>query len=156
MQIRRADTHDARLLTELVMTVQHIHAENRPDIFKPALVTDDLVKWFENALAQTENHIYIGEVEGKAVGYLFAEVYRRPETPFTHAMEMIYIEQISVNSEHQGKGYGKQLMQAAYDLASAENINRLVLEVWNFNIHAIEFYENRGFQAFNQRMELQL
>src|SRR5262245_11342018 len=98
MEIRRAGVRDARLLAELVTTVQGIHAENRLDIFKPPQVTDDLVDWFQRALSQPENHIYIGEVEGEAVGYVYAEVYRRPENPFTHAMSMIYIEQISVNA----------------------------------------------------------
>jgi hypothetical protein len=36
MEIRRADVHDTRLLAELVITVQHIHAVNRPEFFKPA------------------------------------------------------------------------------------------------------------------------
>jgi ribosomal protein S18 acetylase RimI-like enzyme len=38
-------------------------------------------------------------------------------------------------------------------LAHRENLKRIVLGVWNFNIHAIEFYKGQGFRCFEERME---
>jgi ribosomal protein S18 acetylase RimI-like enzyme len=153
MEIRRASLFDARLLAGLNMTVQQLHAENRPEIFKPPLVSDELVNWYEEMLSQTENHVFIGEVNGEAVGYLCAKVVHRPENPFTYALHVIYVEEISVNEEYQGRGCGKQLMQAAYELAQVENIRRIMLNVWNFNSQAISFYKSLGFQVCHERME---
>jgi len=156
MEIRRATVKDTRLLAELNKTVQQLHAENRPDFFKPPQMTAELVAWYADLLAQPENNVYISEVDNEAIGYMVAKVVHRPENPFTYARNVLYIDEISINTKHQGKGYGKRLLLAAYDLAQTENINRIELGVLAFNIHAIEFYKRQGFRVYSERMELEL
>jgi ribosomal protein S18 acetylase RimI-like enzyme len=156
MQIRHADVEDSQLLAELNATVQRLHAENRPDIFKPPVLSDELVAWFETLLRESDSHIFIGELESEAVGYIVTKIIRRPDNPFTYAANVLYIDQISINTEHQGKGYGKRLLLAAYNLARSENINRIELGVLDFNIHAIEFYKRQGFRIYSERMAFEL
>ncbi len=155
MNIRRASIDDAELIARLNEPVQRMHAEARPDFFKPYTLDDDLITFYIDLLIAPENHIFIGEVDGQAVGYVYAKLNRRPESPFTFAIDEIVIDQISVNDDQRGKGCGEKLMQAVYDLAKAEHIQRVMLMVWDFNSHAIGFYKKLGFRVYSERMELQ-
>jgi hypothetical protein len=99
MHIRRATIADARHVAQLNATVQALHAQARPEIFKSPVVDDDLVNWFGVLLEKPDNHIFIAEFEGESVGYLLAMVIHRPENPFTYAMDYLLIDQLSVNTD---------------------------------------------------------
>jgi GNAT superfamily N-acetyltransferase len=156
MLVRRATGEDAELLARLNGPVQQLHADARPDIYKPALHTDELIEFYRQILDEPDSHVWIVEVDGEPAGCAVAQVVRRPENPFTYLLEMLRIDQISVNPEHQGKGCGKALLKAVFELARAEGIQRVVLDVWDFNRHAIEFYERQGFHTLSFRMELNM
>ncbi|MBI5931031.1 MAG: GNAT family N-acetyltransferase [Chloroflexi bacterium] len=154
MIIRQATLDDARLLAALSTHVQQVHVEARPITFKPAEVTDELIQFYTDLLPQPDHYIFIVEGDGMAIGYVFVKWVNRPANPFINADHFLHVDQISVNPEARGKGYGKVLMSAVYDLAQQHNIKRITLDVWQFNTSAIEFYLNLGFNPFMQRMEL--
>ncbi len=154
MQIRQATHEDAHLLAELSTYVQQVHVEVRPSTFRPAEVTEGLIKFYADLLPQPDCYFFIVEDEGTAVGYVFVKHMDRPANPFTHADTFLHIDQISVNLDARGKGYGKALMQTIYNLAAQHGIQRITLDVWHFNTIAIEFYHNLGFTPFMQRMEI--
>jgi ribosomal protein S18 acetylase RimI-like enzyme len=156
IQIRRATIDDASLLACMNATVQQLHADARPDIFKLPVVSDELISWFESILHEASIHIFIGELDGEAIGYLVAKIVHRPENPFTYPMDYLLIDQISVNVDHQGRGCGKKLLDVVCELALAENLKRITLNVWNFNTHAVEFYRSQGFRVFDERLEMEL
>ncbi len=154
MTIRQATQADTHLLADLTTHVQRVHVEARPRTFRPAEVTEDLIKFYAELLPQPDNYFFIVEDAGTAVGYVFVKHINRPINPFTHADTFLHIDQISVNPDARGKGYGKALMQAVYDLAAQHGIQRITLDVWHFNTVAIEFYHNLGFTPFMHRMEI--
>jgi ribosomal protein S18 acetylase RimI-like enzyme len=154
ISIRCATSEDADLLARLHGPIQQLHADARPDIYKPVSKMDALIEDYRQALTDPNNYVWIAEIGGEPVGCVIAQVMRRPETIYTHPREMVRIDQISVNPEHQGMGYGKALLNAVLERARAEGIQRVVLDVWDFNRHAIEFYERQGFRAFSHEMEL--
>lgn len=156
MQLRRATLDDAQLLASLNQSIQRMHADARPDVFKPAQLNEALVGWYRELLSQLENHVFIAEIDGEPVGCLYAKIVRRPENPFAYAMDFMLVDQLSVIPEYQGRGYGKRLLQAAFDLARTENLHRVILDVWAFNDHAIEFYKQQGFRVYLERMEIVL
>ncbi|MBZ0318648.1 MAG: GNAT family N-acetyltransferase [Anaerolineae bacterium] len=154
MIIRQATQADAHLLAELSTHVQQVHVEARPRTFRPAEVSEDLITFYADLLPQLDNYFFIAEEGGTAVGYVFVKHINRPINPYTHADTFLHIDQISVNPDARGKGCGKALMQAVYDLAARHSIQRITLDVWQFNETAIEFYRNLGFNPFMQRMEI--
>lgn len=156
MHIRRATMEDAPILTCLTGPVQALHAQAYPQIFKPSFDADAMTQHFEQILTSASNYIFIGEVNGEAVGNVYAQMVVRPENVFTYAMEYINIDQISVNPEHQGKGYGTQLTEYVFELARAKGISRITLTVWAFNAQATRFYEKLGFSRVLGRMEINL
>ncbi len=56
----------------------------------------------------------------------------------------IYLEDLFVEPNHRGKGYGKALLMALVDLAKENNYGRVEWSVLNWNTSAIEFYESIG------------
>jgi diamine N-acetyltransferase len=154
MIIRQATLEDAPLLAELTTHVQQVHVEMRPTTFRPAEVTADLINFYADLLPQPDCYFFIIESEGSAVGYVGVKRIDRQPNPFVHPETFLHIDQISVNPTGRGKGYGKLLMDAVYNLAQQQEIQRITLDVWQFNTNAIEFYLNLGFNPFMQRMEL--
>ena len=117
---------------------------------------EDMLQFYTDRLATPDHHFFIGEVEAEPVGYVYAIVTRRPENPFTYAMDFVVIDQISVNPECRSNGYGDQLMQYVFEFAKAQGIHRVTLNVWSFNQRAIAFYERQGLREFTRWMEITL
>ena len=84
-----------------------------------------------------------------------AQVVHRPEHPFRHALDLVYVDQIAVDPAHRRRGYGARLLREAVALAQAAGIRRVELDVWAFNAGARRFFAGQGFGVFNERMELE-
>lgn len=155
MNIRQATSDDAQTLAQLNVHVQQVHADARPEVFKPP-IDDAWVEAIADRIRSLEGTFFIAEIDGEAVGYLYAEHIERPDNVFTYVREYVLIDQMSVNPEYYGTGVADQLMQTVKDWTSAQGIERIVLGVWAFNQRAIRFYEKQGFTHFIHRMELML
>jgi ribosomal protein S18 acetylase RimI-like enzyme len=55
-------------------------------------------------------------------------------------------EIISLNSLEEGHGTGTKLIEEAIRAARAENCKRIFLSTTNDNLHALGFYQKRGFE----------
>jgi diamine N-acetyltransferase len=153
MNTRPAQTGDAALLARLNRAVQQMHADNRPDFFKPPDDLAPFVQFFDGILAQSQNHVLIAEEDGQSVGYLYGEVIDRPENPYSYAWRYFYIHQISVEPPYRRQGIGSRLLAAARRLARELAISHLALDTWSFNKEAQAFFAKEGFVVFNQRLE---
>jgi GNAT superfamily N-acetyltransferase len=92
-----------------------------------------------------------GKQRATAVGYASAEIVRRPETPFHHAYDMVYLHHLSVRSTHRRKGIGSALLDAVRQAATAVDIELIALDVWTFNAEARAFFNHHGFTTYNER-----
>lgn len=152
--IRPATVEDAELLAALNVPVQQMHADMMPHIFKPAVVTPALIEHYQNALAGENTAAYIAEVDGMPAGYILCHIQLRPDNPFTFARQILYIDEISVNPEYRRRGCGQELIQVALKLAREKQLTRVVLDMWNFNDGAHQFYLSQGFEVYQYRMQL--
>ncbi len=73
----------------------------------------------------------------------FASVHREWERAWQQAAEL---HELVVSKDYQGKGVGRQLMEAALKYAKASGKRRLALWVAEGNERAIEWYRRLGFQ----------
>ena len=62
----------------------------------------------------------------------------------------IYLEDLFVDPEHRGKGFGKALLAHLAKLAQERNCGRLEWAVLNWNQPSIEFYESLGAKPMNE------
>jgi GNAT superfamily N-acetyltransferase len=155
MTIRQASPADAATISRLNVPVQQLHADAEPDTFKQpesdAFAAESLREW----LAAEDRYFYIAHEGETAVGYIYGEVRRRPENPYTHARAQLYIHQIAVAPAYQGRGYGAQLIRRVRDLADELGIETIALDTWVFNDQARQFFAGQGFTPFMVRMRLQ-
>lgn len=155
MNIRLAVATDAEILSSLNADVQQLHADAWPHLFKQPSEGTFPPSAAKELIDEPYNRIYIGEIDGAAIGYIYAEIQVRPENPFTYERKQVLIHHISILPEHQKKGYGEQLIQSVKRLAREHDIQTIMLDVWSFNTKAKAFFERQGFTVFNQRMWLE-
>ena len=68
----------------------------------------------------------------------------------------IYLEDLFVDPDHRGKGFGKALLAHLAKLAQERNCGRLEWAVLNWNQPSIEFYESLGAKPMNEWMVYRL
>ncbi len=154
IQIRLATRDDAEVISALNVDVQRLHAEALPHLFKPPSADTFSPSAFLELLADPNNYIYLASMDGEAVGYIYAEHRRQPETASRYAMESLYIHHISVRPDYRTKGVGNALVRAVKELANDAGITTIALDVWSFNTSAKGFFEKHGFVNYNERMWL--
>jgi ribosomal protein S18 acetylase RimI-like enzyme len=149
--IRRANDSDAATISSLNADVQALHAAALPWRFKPPGAETFPPAAAAALLANPDNLVFVAEVESVPVGYAYAEIMRRAETPFCYAYEMVYLHHISVRPAHRGRGIGETLLAAVRSAAAARDISLLTLDVWSFNKAARGFFRRCGFAPYNER-----
>ena len=99
----------------------------------------------ENIFEKKFAHVIIGEENGIPAGfalyfYNFSTFVGKPG---------LYLEDLYVEPEHRGKGYGKTLLIELTKIAKAENCGRMEWSVLNWNQPAIDFYESLQAKPMN-------
>lgn len=150
--IRRATAADAETVASLNAHVQALHAENLPWRFKPPGPASFPPAEAAALIAKPGNIIFVAEVGGATVGYVYAEVVRRPETPFVYALETVYMHHISVAPKFRAKDIGEALLDAIRAEAARLKIELITLDVWSFNANARSFFRRNGFRIYNERL----
>ena len=62
----------------------------------------------------------------------------------------IYLEDLFVETEHRGKGYGKALLVELAKIAKERNCGRLEWSVLDWNTPSIEFYKSLGAKPMDE------
>jgi GNAT superfamily N-acetyltransferase len=155
--IRCATLADAHLLAGLNKDIQQIHADAYPYLFKQPDNFAEIKADFETRiLSDVDGFVLIIEAEQQAVGYIYARVVTRPENAYIHEQKLMLVDVISVKPAYQNKGYGQKLMNAVRDEALARGIRRVVLDTYEFNSNAQQFYARMGFERIKIQMTLVL
>ena len=92
----------------------------------------------ENIFTKNFSKVLLAEEEGKPVGFAlyffnFSTFVGKPG---------LYLEDLFVEPEYRGKGYGKKLFVELAKIALEENCGRMEWSVLNWNTPAIEFYKS--------------
>lgn len=153
VHIRTATLEDVVILAQLNAHVQSIHVAARPKLFKATMDTEALAAHYLKLLADMHYRAFIAEVDQIPAGYILCILREVPENLFTYAQRLVHIDQISVNPAYKRHGCGTALIEAAMELARNEDMQRVSLDVWNFNQVAQAFFQQQGFQAFVLRMD---
>ena len=154
--IRKGVLSDAQLLAELNHTVQKLHADAYPQLFKQPGQDESMVVTMAQALENSLNYFFIAEVDGKPAGYIFAAILERAETAMKLPDRQMYINQMSIQPAFQRQGCGTLLLEAVRKLAQSLDIHTLGVDSWAFNQQAISFFQSHGFIPNNIRMSQQL
>lgn len=151
--VRDATPDDLPTLVDLVMEVQQLHVDGRPDLFRePDRM--DLADFMSARLA--DHCVLVAIIDGDVVGYLLAEHEERDANPFRQAHSTWHVHHIAVNADTRRAGAGRTLIQALTDRARSIGSSSVQLSSWAFNSHAHEFFEAQGFAPMSITFEHRL
>ena len=138
-QIRKAVPNDTPVIFDLIKKLA-VYEKLENDVITSVEELQENI--FKNNFAK----VLMAEEDGKPVGfalyfYNFSTFVGKPG---------IYLEDLFVEPEFRGKGYGKLLLIELAKIAEAENCGRLEWSVLDWNKPAIEFYKSLGAKPMDE------
>jgi len=152
MIIRKASLDDYSLFVEMNQAIQKLHSDAEPTFFKSKIQFSK--ENFEKFVTQPEFFMNLGFEDKTCVGYLFSEKLLLPESPYTFACNMLYIRHLYVVPEMRGRGFAKQFLSLAKEIAREQQVANIELDSWSFNQEAIGLFKSVGFNTRKERLIL--
>ena len=151
--IRRAEACDIPGILKLLVQVDMVHHNGRPDLFKgPATKynAEELARIIEDD--NTPVFVNISEKE-TVVGHAFCVRKQNVGDAVLTDIKTLYVDDICVDEAARGQGVGKALYEHVKAFAKAEGFYNLTLNVWTCNPGAMKFYESMGMKPQKIGME---
>ena len=154
--VRRAGKKDIPGILELLVQVDMVHHNGRPDIFKgPA--TKYSAEELSAILIDDSTPVFVCVDENDNVlGHAFCIHKQVLGDAVLTDIRTLYIDDICVNENARGLGVGKTLYEYVVDYARKEGFYNVTLNVWSCNPGAQKFYEKMGLKPQKVGMELVL
>ena len=153
--IRRAVGDDCKKILKLLSEVEAIHQKGRPDIFRvngTKFTEDELVRMFTDDMKP----IFVADVDGEVMGYAFCVLGEIKDDTMLLDAKTLHIEDVCVDENTRGTGIGGKILDYVLEYAKESGIDRVDLDVWEFNNTARAFYEKHGFKVQKRRMDIVL
>jgi ribosomal protein S18 acetylase RimI-like enzyme len=134
---------DIPKISELLLQVCLVHHDGRPDIFKIGrkYAEDEL----KALLADERRPILVSVDENDAVrGYCFCIFQQHRDNAVLTDIKTLYIDDLCVDEALRGKHIGRELYEAAVQLARDSGCYNVTLNVWSCNPSAMRFYQAMG------------
>jgi diamine N-acetyltransferase len=144
--VRLATMDDAEMIARQTSTVQQLHTDALPDVFKPPSAELFPPQKLAALLQDLDSVVAVAEIDGRIVGHIYGAVVRRAENAFNHASAHLYIHQIGVDSDVHRQGVGTALVAFVIERAQAMGLAAVHVDHWAFNARAHSFFEACGFQ----------
>ena len=122
--VRRAEARDIPAILDLLVQVDMVHHNGRPDLFKGPTTKYDAAE----------------------LAAILAD-----EEMVEHTT--VYIDDICVDENARGQGVGKALYEHILAFAREKGAYNVTLNVWNCNPGAMAFYEKLGMAPYKVGME---
>jgi ribosomal protein S18 acetylase RimI-like enzyme len=156
VSLRKATSEDYTALCLLFDEIDALHREHLPAIYRkpdgPARQQD----YYLGLLAEKENALFVAEVGANLVGVVHAVFKVAPATPIHVPRSIAVVDSIVVKSAFQNQGIGKMLMRKTEEWAAELGATSIELNVYEFNLAAIAFYQGLGFKILYRRLSQKL
>ena len=147
--VRPLEAQDVPKVMDLLVQVNLVHYEGRPDIFKKdTKFTEEDVE--HNFIGNEMNPVFVCvEVEEDGsehvLGHAFCEIHENLGNSVLQAKRSLYIDDICVDENERGKGVGRKLYEHVVAYAEKDgDFDNILLNVWAFNEPAYKFYQEMG------------
>ena len=140
-------------VNELRRMVSQLHAEGRPDIFRPGFC-EELQQRAYQAFQEPDADVIAARAGDVLCGFAVVRYADMPESAYMCARRFYHIEEFGVDEAYRGCGAGTALLRFCRAEAKRRGFDRLTLDVWAFNQGAQRFYEAAGFHAYRHLLEL--
>ena len=151
--VRRAQKKDVERLLELLVQVDMVHHEGRPDLFKgPA--TKYQKEELHELIADSKTPVFVCVNEEDVVlGHAFCVHKQVVGDSVLTDVKTLYIDDICVDARCREQGVGKLLYKKVLEYAREQGCYNVTLNVWTCNQGAMEFYKALGLKPQKVGME---
>ena len=153
LTVRRAEEGDIPAILNLLVQVDLVHHNGRPDLFKgPA--TKYSAEELEAILADGETPVFVcTDEQDRVLGHGFC-VMQHSGGRLMVEHTTVYIDDICVDENARGKGAGKALYEHILAFARERGAYNVTLNVWSCNPGARAFYEKLCLVPYKTGMEM--
>lgn len=113
-----------------------------------------MMGYLNDILAKNDMDLFVYQEGNNIYGFASVTYYSIPETPYSCGRNYCEINELGVDKNFQRQEIAKELLSNIKEEAKQRGINRIELNVWEFNKDAIEFYEKMGFTTYRRYIEL--
>lgn len=150
--IRLAEEKDIPKIEDLLLQVDLVHYNGRPDIFK--MGTKYSAEELKELLKDAQRPILVSvDDTDNVMGYCFCIFEQHLNNSVLADVKTLYIDDLCVDETLRGRHIGKELYDAAVKLAKQSGCYNLTLNVWSCNPTAMRFYEAQGLKPQKTYME---
>ena len=142
--IRRAQARDTQAVLALLLQVNMVHHNGRPDLFKgPATKysADELQVIFRD---DTRPVFVYADENDQVLGYAFCVLQQHVGSQLMTDIKTLYIDDLCVNEHCRGQHIGTALYEHVLAYAREIDCYNVTLNVWSLNESALRFYQKCG------------
>lgn len=151
--VRRANKNDIPRILELLVQVDMVHHNGRPDIFKGPATKYNAAE-LEEIIADDETPVFVfADKNDKVLGHAFCIHKQELDNNVLTDIKTLYIDDICVDETARGKHVGKTLYESVIEYAKENGFYNVTLNVWSCNPGALKFYEAMGLKPQKIGME---
>ena len=144
MVVRRAEEKDIPRILELLVQVDMVHHNGRPDLFKgPATKYNE--EQLKAILPDDTKPVFVCvDEDGVVQGHAFCVHQQVVGDSVLTDIRTLYIDDICVDEQARGRHVGSALYDAVIAYAREQGFYNVTLNVWTCNPGAMKFYEAMG------------
>lgn len=152
ISVRYARRDELERVNVLRRMVNDLHAQGRPDVFRPGFC-EDLQQHAYDVLDAPDCDVIVACMDDVICGFAIAEYINRPQSPYLCARRFYHIQEFGVDQAYRRRGVATAMINFCRSEAKRMRFDRIELDVWAFNTEAQSFYEAMGFQSYRCFME---
>ena len=153
MKVRRAIGKDIPAIMDLLVQVNMVHHNGRPDLFKGP-TTKYTAEELAGILSNDETPVFVCVDEGdRPLGHGFC-ILQHSGGQLMEEHDTLYIDDICVDESARGRHVGEALYRHIVEYARSLGCYNVTLNVWSCNPGAMKFYERLGLVPYKVGMEM--
>ena len=152
-EIRRARECDMKDINRLLVQVNMVHHQGRPDLFRAGKkkYTDEQLR---ELIYDDSRPIFVAvDDQERVLGYAFCIFQQHLDDNILTDIRTLYIDDLCVDETIRGQHIGKSLYEAVLAFARESGCYNVTLNVWTLNEGAMKFYEKCGLKPQKVGME---
>lgn len=151
--VRKAEVKDIPRILELLVQVDMVHHNARPDLFKGPATKYNAAE-IEELLADPSKPIFVYEDTNRVVqGHAFCIAKQVVGDSVLTDIKTLYVDDICVDEAARGQHVGTALYEYVKEYAKENGFYNITLNVWEGNPGAKAFYEAMGLKPQKICME---
>ena len=152
IRIRRAEKKDIPRILELLLQVDLVHHDGRPDLFRVGTKYSE--EQLREMVCDDGKPIFVAvDDNDNVLGYAFCILKQQTADPILTDIRTIYIDDLCVDEAARGRHVGSTLYRYVLQYAGEAGCYNVTLNVWTCNEAAMKFYESCGMKPQKIGME---